>query len=99
MSAYHLTKRAVKDLEDIWTYTLNNWSAHQAEIYYRGLIKAFSEIAEDPNIGQSRNLVLPSLFVHRYAKHRIFYSLISPEQIEIIRILHERMDFGRHLEI
>ena len=29
--------------------------------------------------------------------HLIFYRVLKNEKVKIIRILHERMDFGRHL--
>jgi len=34
------------DLRDIWNYTFDRWGEQQAEKYYRGIIKAISELAD-----------------------------------------------------
>ena len=31
MAKYHLTKKAVQDLDAIWAYTLNTWSQEKAD--------------------------------------------------------------------
>ena len=33
--AFELTKKAVEDLTEIWNYTSENWSEHQADKYYQ----------------------------------------------------------------
>ena len=50
MAKYIITKKAIKDLSNIWNYTFDNWSVQQADIYYKMLIKNCNTIAKNPNI-------------------------------------------------
>jgi toxin ParE1/3/4 len=40
MAKYKFTKKAVKDLSDIWNYTVDTWSENQADKYYKLIINA-----------------------------------------------------------
>ena len=42
---YRLSPLAADDLEDIWLYTLRQWSLAQADSYLRTLVAAFEELA------------------------------------------------------
>ena len=93
MAKFHLTNKAVEDLDSIWLYTLETWSEDQADFYYRELVKACQDIADRPTyLDKEYDEIMPGLFIY---KHLIFYLLVD-DGVEIIRILHERMDFGRH---
>lgn len=92
MKKYHLTNKAVEDLEKIWSYTSENWSESQADVYYRDLIAAIQEIAKRPACFDRRyDEIFPELYCHKCRKHLIFYHLVDDE-VEVVRILHERMD-------
>jgi toxin ParE1/3/4 len=52
MRLFHLTKRAVSDLADIWEYTSEHWSEKQAEKYYMLLFNSCQEIAKEPRLGK-----------------------------------------------
>ena len=78
MAKYDLSQKAAEDLFSIWKYTMDNWSASQADNYYIILEKAFSEIAAHP-------LKL------------LFYLLQNNGRVLIVRILHEKMDYRKHL--
>ena len=96
MAKFHLTNKAVEDLDSIWLYTLETWSEDQADFYYRVLVKACQDIADRPTyLDKEYDEIMPGLFGHHIYKHLIFYLLVD-DGVEIIRILHERMDFGRH---
>jgi len=49
-----LRPRALRDVEDIWDYTIANWGARQAESYVQQVNAAFQALAENPNLGSSR---------------------------------------------
>ena len=34
MKQYHLTNKAIEDLNEIWLYTVETWSEKQADTYY-----------------------------------------------------------------
>jgi toxin ParE1/3/4 len=92
MAKFKLTNNAVKDLTDIWTYTLESWSENQADKYYKLLISACESIAKKPQIGKSYSEIYLDLMGKLTSKHIIFYRILEDESIEITRILHERME-------
>ena len=87
-----LRQEAINDLNDIWAYTLEEWSEKQADKYYGTLKFACTKIGNDPKLGKKYDGISSNLLGVKTAKHIIFYQIISEEEIEVIRILHERMD-------
>ena len=45
---YRFSKLAIKDLNDIWLYTFQNWSKIQADRYYSLIIEEVEFIAKNP---------------------------------------------------
>jgi toxin ParE1/3/4 len=98
MAKFKLTNNAVKDLSDIWHYTVEAWSESQADKYYKLLLNACSAIAKKPQIGKAYEEIYPELKGKITSKHIIFYRLMKDNSIEITRILHERMDLKNKLQ-
>ena len=96
MPLYKLTIVADIDLEGIWEYTRSQWSKSQAGIYLHKLEKCFIALAENPGLGKQRYELAGSPWSYHCEKHVIFYR-ITNQGIEIIRVLHDSMDFPRHL--
>lgn len=92
MAKFKFTNNAVKDLAEIWNYTVETWSENQADKYYRFLINACHLIAKKPELGETYQEIFPGLRGKIISKHIIFYRIIDDQTIEITRILHERMD-------
>jgi len=97
MSNYKLTNEAVNDLSEIWDYTFDKWSETQADKYYQNLMSYFKELANNPYIGKSYSGILSNILAFKVKRHIIFYRQIGKNNIEIIRILHERMDIKSRL--
>jgi toxin ParE1/3/4 len=93
---YRLSPEARADLEDIWLYTAERWSLEQADRYHNRLIDALEALADTPARGVAADHIRPGYRRLRAGSHVVFY-LPLREGIEIIRILHSRMDFGHHL--
>jgi len=92
MAKYYLTNKAVDDLATIWDYTYDEWSESQADKYYLLLLNSCQEIAENPSLGKKYDNVTEKLLGFKSNQHIIFYQIISNKEVEIIRILHIRMD-------
>jgi len=92
MAKVILRQEAINDLNEIWLYTFEKWSEKQADKYYSLLEYACLEIVNNAELGKEYNGVETSLFGLKTGKHIIFYRIITKQEIEIIRILHERMD-------
>lgn len=73
MANYTLTNKAVEDLSDIWAYTYETWSEHQADKYYELLIGAFRKLAENPTLGKNYEAISTNIHGFKTGKHIIFY--------------------------
>ena len=90
-------QKANEDLNSIWNYTYENWSEAQADKYYATIKFNCLEIGKKTNLGRNYNGISEKLFGIKSEKHIIFYSWISENEIEVVRILHERMDLKNKL--
>lgn len=97
MSNYRISKKAIEDLDNIWLYTQENWSIAQADRYYNLLIAEIEYITLNPNTGKDRSRVRAGYWSSQVKSHLIFYRVAADLAVEIIRILHQRMDVRRHL--
>jgi toxin ParE1/3/4 len=79
-------------------YTYEIWFESQADKYYRIIIDTCKEIASSPKIGKKYALIEKGLLGFRVGKHIIFYREIKLKEIEIIRILHEKMDLKNRMD-
>jgi len=93
---YRLTPAATKDLSEIWDYTEERWDAGQAETYVREIGAAIKRVAEDPMRGRDFGDIRPGYRRYGIESHTIYY-LDRPDAVDVIRILHQRMDPSRHL--
>ena len=96
MGKFHLTNRAVTDLSDIADFTIQTFGVEQARFYRDGLNNCFEILAENPQLGRSAAELAPNLKRFEYQSHIVFY-ISKDASILIVRILHQRMDFKRHL--
>lgn len=96
MPEYRLRPKARADIEDIWNYTCRTWSVQQARHYVCGLRDVCIDLAENPGIGKIRDELYRGLRVYPSGKHLIFYLTVE-NGIDVVRILHERMDSKQHL--
>ena len=90
---YRISQEAHRDLEDIWLYTFENWSLEQADRYFNLILDEIEYLAEHPEHGVDYSQIRKGYFRSRIKSHFIFYKINSKiEGIEVIRILHQRMD-------
>lgn len=95
MAKYHLSHRAVSDLESIAKYTIKHFGMMQARLYRDGLESCLAQLADNPEIGQSAEQLASGLKQFRFQSHTIFY-LHKVDGLLIVRVLHSRMDVPRH---
>ena len=92
MAKFYLTNKAVNDLSEIWDYSIETWSENQAEKYYELTFTSCSDLANNPKLGKSYDILTKGIFGYKSCEHIIFYSVKSKNEIEIVRILHAMMD-------
>jgi toxin ParE1/3/4 len=88
---YVISKKAVSDLEEIWLYTVEKWSVAQADRYYSQVFDEIDYICKNINSGKPMDHVRKGYRASKIKSHLIFYRVIN-DTVEIVRILHERMD-------
>jgi toxin ParE1/3/4 len=94
-SGYRLSPLAESDLEDIWLHTFKTWSAEQADRYHRGLVTVFEDLATGRKIG--RPVDIRDGYLKCVFGSHVVYFRPSSAGIDVIRVLHGRMDANRHL--
>jgi len=89
-----LTDAARLDFDDILLYTLLRWGEQQMNDYSDLIDRAFASIEANPNVAATHAVVDYKCF--RAGEHLIFYR-VHQMTVFVVRILHSRMDIGRHL--
>lgn len=96
MSEFRLAPAAQRDLSSIWDFSEERWDGRQAEKYIRELQTAIERIAGDPERGRGRDDVRAGYRSYSIGGHAVFY-VSRARRVDVIRILHQRMDPSRHL--
>jgi len=94
---YIISKKAVIDLEEIWVFTVDKWSVAQADRYYLLIIDEIEFICKNITCGKSMHNIRKGYRATKVKSHLIFYRVVN-DTVEIIRILHERMDIENRLD-
>jgi toxin ParE1/3/4 len=94
---YVISKKAISDLEEIWLYTLDKWSIEQADRYYNLIFDEIAFICKNPKTGKQMEDVRKGYCATKVKSHLIFYKVVN-DTVQIVRILHERMDIENRLE-
>lgn len=92
MAKYSFSNKALNDLTDIWDYTVYRWSENQAEKYYNLILASCTDLAENPQLGKSYDVLFIDVLGYKCGQHIIFYHEVSKSEIVIDRILHGMMD-------
>ncbi len=96
MKTYRLTPAAQQDLSTIWDYTQEQWDARQAERYVDELRFGIERVAADPARGRRCDHIRPGYRRYSIGSHLVFY-VETDTTVDVVRILHRRMDPERHL--
>jgi toxin ParE1/3/4 len=97
MSEVILSPKAKTDLSEIWDYTYTEWGAEQAEKYVRDLWAAMQEQTQDLTKSVDISDVRKGYRKVRSGSHVIFFKVRKAGVIDVVRILHQKMDFDRHI--
>lgn len=90
---YKISKEATNDLGTIWLYTFENWSIEQADRYFNLLMNEIRYLIKEPYSGKDYGSIRKGYFYSKVKSHLIFYRINTKEKkIEIIRVLHQKMD-------
>jgi len=91
------TKLADADLIDLFVYGAQQFGVSKAETYFRELERVQEFLAENPFLGHEREEFERPVRIHPHKRHLIIYT-IEVDYIQIVRVLHHRMDVKSHLQ-
>lgn len=94
--AVRIVPAAARDLEGIHEHTVDQFGPSQAARYIDGLREAFDRLALFPRIGVEARPG-SGVRVWHYQRHRVVYR-VTPEAIEVSRVLHAAQDVDLVLE-
>ncbi len=93
---YQFTDKTERDLEGIIDYTVQDWGASQANTYLDGLESRAQLLAENPDLGITRETISKGLLSFPYESQILYYKKHA-RSIMIVRVLHQHMDPVKHL--
>lgn len=94
---FRISEKAVEDLGNIWVYTFEKWSPEQADRYYNLIINEIEFIATNFNTGKAMDHIRKGYRASIVKSHLIFYRMGQNNIVEVIRILHQKMDVENKL--
>ena len=98
MAKIRLSRKAIADLDGIWNNTVETWSEDQAVVYYRQIYTAIQGLNSLPAfLEKDYNVIKTGLLGYKVGHHIVFYKKHKNGTIWVDRILHEKMDYQRHL--
>ena len=97
MGTFSLTNKAKADLKSIAAYTQRKWGKEKRRIYLKRFDDTFHFLANTPEAGINCDFIKLGYRKFPNVSHVIFYRSLSDTQIEIVRILHKRMDVETNL--
>jgi toxin ParE1/3/4 len=96
MAEYRLSPAAESDMEGIWRYTHRQWGIEQAQRYTDTLTAAFQELAVAPEAAPACDTIRRGYRRRRIPRHIVYFRR-ADYGIEIVRVLHDRMDATQRL--
>ncbi len=94
MAIFRLTRQAQADLISIARFTQKEWGSSQRNLYLKDMDKCFHELSVNPSIGKACNEIREGYSKFPQGKYVIFYQSVSTEEILIVRVLHQSMDYA-----
>jgi toxin ParE1/3/4 len=112
MSGFRLARRAEADLAHILATSQELWGVEAKRRYEVLIAAAMRKVAADPVGPATRDRAELSTGIRsfhlrhargdnhskvRHPVHVLYYRVAAPDLIEIVRVLHERMEPSRHI--
>ena len=92
MAQYIISEKALDDLNKIWIYTAENWSVEQANRYYNLMMDEIEFALENFDTLKDFGSVRKDYRYSKVKSHLVFCKRAENTEMEVVRILHERMD-------
>ena len=97
MAEFIISEKALEDLNNIWIFTAEKWSIEQADRYYNLIMDEIEFVAENFETMKDFENVRRNYRYSKVKSHLIFCKLIENTELEVVRILHEKMDIKNRI--
>ena len=97
MAEYIISEKALEDLNNIWIYTAENWSVEQANRYYNLIVDEIEYVSENYVETKDFGDIRKNYKFSKVKSHLVFYKKTENTEMEVVRILHERMDIKNRI--
>ncbi len=91
-----LKPKAYDDINNIYQFSLKEFGQAKATEYIKSLDETFHKLVNDSNLGTDYSDIRPELLAYLASSHIVFFKH-SENGITVLRVLHQSMDFNRHL--
>jgi toxin ParE1/3/4 len=98
MNRTRFSPAAQDDLSAIWDYTVHNWGVAQAERYILGIREACEALADGRRKGRLADDIRPGYRKLPVGSHVLFFRITDGGDIDVVRILHQKMDVAGRFE-
>jgi toxin ParE1/3/4 len=96
MRRVEFTPKARRDIDDIWDHSFERFGFDKAEAYLREIQRAAGTIGVDPRRGRACDDIRAGYRKFSVGAHVLFFRA-HEGNVLIVRVLHQSMDFERHL--
>lgn len=97
MRRLELTEIARADLKSIRRYSIRTWGQDRTSRYMGAIRDTLKGLVRGTVVTRSRDELRPGLQMATSGRHCIFFEA-DESRVLVVRVLHDRMDFRRHLE-
>ena len=92
-----VSARAREDIKEIGRFSQRQWGRKQRNTYLGEMETVIASLRRDNPGVQKVDEIRPGLLSVRSGSHIVFFNRRDNGDVVILRILHQRMDFRRHL--
>lgn len=89
---FTLSNAAKADLKGIALFTQKEWGREQRNAYVKQFDDVFHKLAGTPLVGKTCDHIKLGYKKYPVGSHIIFYKNEANSSLEVVRILHKRMD-------
>ncbi|WP_339920745.1 type II toxin-antitoxin system RelE/ParE family toxin [uncultured Flavobacterium sp.] len=97
MAKFIISEKALEDLNNIWIYTAENWSIEQANRYYNLIVDEIEYVSGNFEETKDFGNIRKNYKFSKVKSHLVFYKKTENTEMEVVRILHERMDLKNRI--
>ena len=98
MDEYIISEKALEDLNNIWIYTAENWSIEQANRYYNLIVDEIEYAVENFETMKDFGSIRKDYRYSKVKSHLVFCKRVENSEMEVVRILNEKMDIKNRIK-